>query len=149
LPGTRAYTHFDGYSLKPLMTGTPSVPEFADSRIIMETEFSLDAPGGVGVALQEMINQGIHFYEFDKKGIITVKEEFFDQLIKNRQRAIQTKRWRLIWEPVLKTSRNKTNIFLFDLEADPRCRKDVSSVYPEVFRELLTELKKFYRDELD
>ena len=141
--------HFDGFSLKPLMTGTMPSPEFADSRIVMETEFSLDAPGGLGVALQEMIDQGIHFYEFDEKGIITVKDEFFDQLIKNRQRAIQTKRWKLIWEPVLHNPRKKVDIRLFDLEADPRCRKDVSALFPDVFQELLLELRRFYGIELD
>jgi arylsulfatase A-like enzyme len=149
LPGTHPQAHFDGFSLKPFMQGTAPAPEFADSRIIMETEFSLDAPGGIGLALQEMINQGIIFYEFDKKGILTVKDEFFDQLIKNRQRAIQTKRWRLIWEPLLNNPRKKINIQLFDLEADPRCRRDVSALFPEVFQELLSELRQFYGAELD
>ncbi len=144
-PGLR----FDGTSLKPFLAGMTSVPGFADSRIIMETEFSLDAPGGIGLALQEMIDQGIDFYEFDKKGVITVKDEFFDQLIKNRQRAIQTKRWRLIWEPLLNNPRKNNNTSLFDLEADPRCRTDVSSLHPEVYRGLLSELRQFYGNELD
>ena len=149
LPGNWTHARFDGLSLKPLITGAGDVPELTDSRIVMETEFSLDAPGGIGLALQEMIDEGINFYEFDKKGIITVREEFFDQLIKNRQRAIQTKRWRLIWEPPLKTARKKANIFLFDLEADPRCRRDVSALFPDVFQDLLSELRRFYGAELD
>ncbi|MCX6576477.1 MAG: sulfatase [Candidatus Aminicenantes bacterium] len=149
LPGTQPNTRFDGFSLKPLIAGAGDVPELADSRIIMETEFSLDAPGGIGLALQEMIDQGINFYEFDKNGIITVKDEFFDRLIKNRQRAIQTKRWKLIWEPLLHNPRKKVDIRLFDLEADPRCRRDVSALFPEVFQELLSELRQFYGVELD
>jgi arylsulfatase A-like enzyme len=149
LPGNWAHAPFDGFSLKPLITGSGGIPELADNRILMETEFSLDAPGGIGLALQEMIDQGINFYEFDKNGIITVKDEFFDRLIKNRQRAIQTKRWKLIWEPLLHNPRKKVDIRLFDLEADPRCRKDVSALFPDVFQELLSELRQFYGAELD
>jgi len=149
LPGNWTHARFDGLSMKPLIAGAGDVPELADSRILMETEFSLDAPGGIGLALQEMIDQGINFYEFDKKGIITVRDEFFDQLIKNRQRAIQTKRWKLIWEPPLNNPRKKINIQLFDLEADPRCRRDVSTLFPDVFQELLSKLRQFYGAELD
>jgi hypothetical protein len=149
LPGNWTHARFDGLSMKPLIAGAGDVPELSDSRIIMETEFSLDAPGGIGLALQEMIDQGINFYEFDKKGIITVRDEFFDQLIKNRQRAIQTKRWKLIWEPPLNNPRKKINIQLFDLEADPRCRRDVSTLFPDVFQELLSKLRQFYGAELD
>jgi len=149
LPGNWTHARFDGFSLKPLIAGSGDVPELADSPIVMETEFSLDAPGGIGLALQEMIDQGINFYEFDKNGIITVKDEFFDRLIKNRQRAIQTKRWKLIWEPLLNSPRKKVNIRLFDLEADPRCRRDVSGLYPDVFQKLLRELRQFYGAELD
>lgn len=149
LPGNWAHAPFDGFSLKPLITGSEGIPGPEDTRILMETEFSLDAPGGIGLALQEMIDQGINFYEFDSKGIITVKDEFFDRLVKNRQRAIQTKRWKLIWEPVVNNPRQKLKILLFDLEADPRCIKDVSALYPEVFDRLLSELRQFYGRELD
>jgi len=149
LPGNWTHPPFDGFSLKPLITGSGVLPELADNRVIMETEFSLDAPGGIGLALQAMIDQGINFYEFDKKGIITVKDEFFNRLVKNRQRAIQTRRWRLIWEPGVNSPRQKLKISLFDLEADPRCLKDVSPLYPEVFDQLLAVLRQFYGHELD
>lgn len=136
---------FDGMSLKPLIKRS----KFSfKSSIIMETGFSLDAPGGIGLELQELINEGINFYEFDKRGRITVKEEFHKELIKRKQRAVQTLNWKLILQPLLRKNMEKYDISLYDLIEDPECKNDVSEDYPDIYDKLLNKLIEHYKEEI-
>ncbi|MEN6559300.1 MAG: sulfatase [Acidobacteriota bacterium] len=139
---------FDGQSLGPWLRG-PGAPEPPDDRsVIMETEFSLDTPGGVGIALQSMIEQGAKFYEFDRTGLITVREEYFDVLIRRRNRALLTPAWKLVRDVIVRGPDESVRTTLFDLRADPACEKDVSAGRPEVFRDLWDRLSRYYGAEL-
>jgi len=137
----------EGTSLEPALTGNEEEID-PDKSIIMETGFSVDAPGGIGISLQEMIEEGINFYEFDKRGIITVKEESHQELIKRKQRAVQTGKWKLILTPLVRRNENRINISLYNLENDPDCKQDVSEKYPDVYGKLLKILMHNYKDEL-
>jgi arylsulfatase A-like enzyme len=137
----------EGSSLEPALTGNEKEMD-ADRFIIMETGFSVDIPGGIGISFQEMIEEGMHFYEFDKRGIITVKEKFHQELIKRKQRAVQTGKWELILTPLVRRNENRINISLYDLENDPDCKQDVSEKYPDVYGKLLKILMHNYKDEL-
>jgi len=137
---------FDGESLLSLINGTGEIQGL--DPIIMETGFSIDTPGGAGLALQEMISQGIAFYEFNNKGIITIQENYHEQLVKRKQRAVQSGEWRLIFEPQVRKDVVFKKVQLFHLKEDPMCTHDVSAVYPEICSRLLEELKKHYGDEL-
>ena len=137
---------FDGKSLLPLIRGTGEI--LRSDPIIMETGFSIDTPGGAGLALQEMISQGIAFYEFNKKGIITVQEGYHGQLVERKQRAVQSNEWRLVLEPQVRRDVIFEQIQLFSLKEDPMCAHDVSAEYPEIYSRLLEELRNHYRDEL-
>jgi len=95
-----------------------------------------------------MISQGIAFYEFNNKGIITVQENYHEQLVKRKQRAVQSGEWRLIFEPQVRKDVVFKKVQLFHLKEDPMCTNDVSAVYPEICSRLLEELKKHYGDEL-
>ncbi len=139
--------NFDGLSLKHLLNGSKDMWNF-DNSIILETGFSVDVPGGIGISIQEMINEGIHLYEFDKKGIITVKEEFHKELINKKQRAIQTLKWKLILEPLIRRHRKGQAISLYDLTNDPECKYDVSETYPHIYNHLLKQLSQHYKGEM-
>jgi arylsulfatase A-like enzyme len=137
---------FDGKSLLPLIKGGGKIPRY--DPIIMETGFSIDTPGGAGLALQEMVTQGIAFYEFDRRGIITVQKKFNDILVRRKQRALQTAEWKLVLEPQVRGEDLSFKIQLFSLKDDPLCKNDVSDKYPEICSELFQKLRNHYRNEL-
>jgi arylsulfatase A-like enzyme len=138
---------FEGSSLESLLNGN-EIDADIDNCIFLETGFSIDVPGGIGTSLQEMVDEGIHFYEWDKRGIITVKEESHKELIKRKQRAIQTKKWKLILTPLVRRNERKVDISLYDLMNDPDCRQDVSEEFPEVYEKLLKKLIQHYKEEV-
>lgn len=139
--------HYEGSSLKPLLSGDENDGDF-ENYIFLETGFSIDVPGGIGISLQEMIDEGIHFYEWDEKGIITVKEEYHEELIKRKQRAIQTRRWKLIFTPLVRMNGCKADVSLYDLMNDPECELDVSEKFPDVYEKLLKKLIHHYKGEI-
>ncbi|MFQ6082249.1 MAG: sulfatase [Candidatus Aminicenantia bacterium] len=137
------YSCFDGKSLKPLIYSSKNED---DNYVILETGFSLDGPKELSLPFEKMIKRGITFYEFDKKGIITVKESLHEELIMHKQRAIQSSKWKLLLEPNYK---GNINIFLYDLINDPECKNNVISKYPDVAKELLNRLIQHYGDEIN
>lgn len=136
---------FDGKSLLPLIKGKEKIPRY--NPIIMETGFSVDTPGGAGLALQEMVTQGIAFYEFDRRGIITVQEKFHDKLVERKQRAVQTPEWKIVVEPQVRKDGVSSKIQLFSIKNDSYCIHDISTEYPEVYSRLLNILKRHYGEE--
>jgi len=139
--------HHEGSSLKPLWDGNEN-DEDTDNHIFLETGFSIDVPGGIGTSLQEMIDEGIEFYEWDKKGIISVIEDSHEELIKRKQRAIQTNRWKLILTPLIRKNVRKMDVSLYNLQNDPECEQDVSDKFPNVREKLLKKLMNHYKDEI-
>jgi arylsulfatase A-like enzyme len=140
---------YDGRSLRAWIEGVDPVEVAAPESVIMETEFSLDTPGGVGLAIQSMIDQGVRFYEFDQHGLITVRDDFFDVLIRRRNRAILTAEWKLVHEVIVRGGIESTRASLFDVRNDPECRTDVSAEHPETFERLMKCLRDFYGLELN
>lgn len=140
---------FDGASLAPwLRPGAGPAP--ADDRsVFMETEFSMDAPGGAGIALQSLIEQGVRFYEFDRAGLVTVRDEYFDLLIRRRNRAVVTSEWKLVRDVLVRGGAESVRTALFDLRTDPACEKDVSAARPGVVRDLWDRLSRYYGPELE
>lgn len=138
---------YDGSSLTPLLNGNENDDDI-DNQIFLETGFSIDVPGGIGTSLQEMVDEGIQFYEWDRKGIITVKEESHEELIRRKQRAIQTIEWKLIVTPLIRRNERRVDISLYDLMNDPECKQDVSEEFPEVYEKLLNKLIQHYKDEI-
>ncbi len=140
---------YDGISLRPWMSGSDEAGPPGSDSIIMETEFSLDVAGGIGIAIQSMIAQGVQFYEFDKSGLITVRDDFHDILIRRRNRAILTPEWKLVYDVIIRGTTERTKASLFDVRNDPLCAKDVSTEQPYVFREFLDRLSAYYGNEID
>ncbi len=139
---------FDGLSLRPWLGGAGG-PEPPDDRsVFMETEFSLLTPGGLGIALQSMIEQGIKFYEFDRTGLITVRDDIAQVLVRRRNRALMTSDWKLVRDVVLRGSSEIVRTALFDLRTDPACKEDVAAERPEIFRGLWDRLSRYYGSEL-
>ena len=132
----------------PLISGTEGAGTEDAGSVIMETEFSLDTPGGIARALQSLIEQGVRFYEFDRTGLITVRDDFYDVLIHRRSRAILTADWKLVCEVVVRGNTESTKMMLFDIRNDPQCKKDLAAERPEVFRDLWGRLRDYYGAEL-
>ncbi len=139
---------YDGMSLKSWLFGPAGTGIQAPESVIMETEFSLDTPGGIGIAVQSMIEQGAQFYEFDKSGLITMRDDFHDVLIRRRNRAILTPDWKLVYDVIVRESTERTKASLFSVRNDPLCQKDVSAEQPDVFRDLLSKLREYYGNEI-
>ena len=139
---------FDGLSLKPLMIGVPGTDLPDTQSIFMETEFSLDTPGGIGIALQSMIEQGAKFYEFDRAGRITVRDDYQDILVRRRNRAILTPDWKLVHDVIVRGETENTGTKLYNVRSDPLNSRDVSSDQPAVFLELWNQLCRYYGSEL-
>jgi len=139
---------FDGVSLKSWIEGTLGPEGTGDESVIMETEFSLDTPGGVGLALQAMVEQGIKFYEFDRSGLITVRDDHYDVLVRRRNRAILTPDWKLVRDVIIRGDRESVQTALFDLRKDPGCKRDASIEQPAVFQKLWEQLSLYYGPEL-
>ncbi len=139
--------HYEGSSLMPLLNGNENDDD-SDNHIFLETGFSIDVPGGIGTSLQEMVDEGIHFYEWDRRGIITVKEDSHEELIRRKQRAIQTRKWKLIVTPLIRRNKRRVDISLYDLMNDPECTQDVSGEFPEVYEKLFKKLVGHYNDEI-
>jgi hypothetical protein len=118
------------------------------NHIFLETGFSIDVPGGIGTSLQEMVDEGIRFYEWDRRGIITVKEESHQELIRRKQRAIQTSQWKLIVTPLIRRNERRVDISLYNLINDPECTQDVSEEFPEVYEKLFKKLVAHYKNEI-
>lgn len=139
---------YDGISLKPWLEGANEAGPPGSDSIIMETEFSLDVAGGIGIALQSMIEQGVHFYEFDEDGLITIRDDFHDILLRRRNRAILTPEWKLVYDVIVRGTTERTKASLFDIRNDPQCKNDVSAGQPEVFRKIMEKLFKYYGNEI-
>jgi len=140
---------YDGMSLKPWLGATEAAnaPASPDS-VIMETEFSLDTRGGIGLAIQSMIEQGSKFYEFGRDGLITVRDDFHDLLVHRRDRAILTPVWLLTYDILVRNGRESAKTSLFDLGRDPGCKSDVLAAHPDVGQTLMDRLRGHYGDEL-
>lgn len=140
---------FDGRSLTYWLR-PGSGPEPPDDRaVFMETEFSLDSPGGAGIALQSLIEQGARFYEFDRAGLVTVRDEYYDLLIRRRNRAVVTPDWKLVRDVLVRGGVESVRTALYDLRSDPACETDLSAERPEVFRDLWDRLSRYYGAELE
>jgi hypothetical protein len=139
---------FDGLSLRPWIAGTAGPADKGPESVIMETEFSLDTPGGIGLSLQSLIEQGSKFYEFDRAGLITVRDDLHDILVRRRNRAILTPDWMLAYDIIVRNGRESARVSLFDVRRDPECKKDLSAGRPDVVEDLLGRLRDHYGDEL-
>jgi len=143
----RAYP-FDGMSLRPWIEGTADPAAQGPDSVIMETEFSLETPGGIGLSLQSLIEQGSKFYEFDRDGLITVRDDLHDLLVRRRNRAILTPDWMLAYDVLVRNGRERSSVSLFDIRRDPGCKNDVSAAHPDELGELLGRLRSHYGPEL-
>jgi arylsulfatase A-like enzyme len=140
---------FDGLSLKPWITGTAGLSDQGPGSVIMETEFSLDTPGGIGLSLQSLVEQGSKFYEFDRAGLITVRDDFHDVLVRRRNRAVLTPDWMLAYDVLVRNGLESARVSLFDVRRDPECKEDLSAERPDIVGDLLGRLRDHYGDELD
>jgi len=139
---------FDGRSLKPWIGKNEASGAAPPDSVFLETEFSLETPGGVGRSLQAYVDEGSRFYEFDRSGLVTVRDDLYNLLVRRRNRAVLTLDWMLAYDVIVRNGRESTRISLFDIRRDPGCRTDVAAGHPDEMRDLLARLRSHYGDEL-
>lgn len=139
---------FDGQSLKPWIGNNAATGATPPDSVFLETEFSLETPGGIGQSLRAYIDEGSRFYEFDRSGLVTVRDDLHDLLVRRRNRAVLTPDWMLTSDVLVRNGQESTRTSLFDTRRDPGCRTDVAAGHPDVLRDLLARLRAYYGDEL-
>ena len=72
-----------------------------------------------------------------KKGTLAIRPEYCNQVVRAKDRAIRTARWKLVYQPLTKGYLLR----LYDVQADPECRRDVTIEQPEVTAGLWEQLQ--------
>lgn len=62
--------------------------------------------------------------------MLTLKQEYYAQIIRAKDRCIRDNKWKLIYFPTT----NGIDYQLFDMEADPQCSENVAEHFPEIFQ---------------
>ncbi len=116
---------------------------YKDKVVFMETGFHLFHPNGRGFTLDEMIEQGLAFYEVSEKtGLITVRSRFHQKILDSKQLGILSDRWKMILQP---WRNGEYRVALYDRKDDPLCQTDIAERKPDVVFELQKELNAYAR----
>lgn len=70
-------------------------------------------------------------------GTLALKQEFTARVVNAKDRMIRSGRWKLVYQPV----ETGCLVSLFDVEADPECRHELSMSYPDVTARLTERLQ--------
>lgn len=63
-----------------------------------------------------------------ESGTLAIKPQYRDFILAAKDRMIRHGRWKLVCQPL----QSENLIRLYDLENDPECRRDLSSLYPDI-----------------
>lgn len=140
-----------GLPAMPEMDGVSLAPYLRDP----QARILLDAYNETGVWLADM--PGMHpdhlhypglleMLEVPDKiaGTLAFKPEYQRDIIAAKDRMLRSGRWKLVYQPLVKNCL----ISLFDMEADPACRHDVSAEHPEIQADLWAKLQKIIEMDL-
>ncbi|MCL5059543.1 MAG: sulfatase-like hydrolase/transferase [Candidatus Thermoplasmatota archaeon] len=75
------------------------------------------------------------------RGTLGIKPDYCERIMTAKDRMIRRGRWKLVYQPL----EGGHALRLFDLEADPSCRHDVSANHPDLAAELWGKLQAFVR----
>ena len=76
-------------------------------------------------------------------GTLALKPEYQQQVIVAKDRMLRRGRWKLVYQPLTTGSQ----IRLFDVEADPGCRRDVSAEHSEIYSELWSRMELIMQED--
>lgn len=138
----------DGQSLNAYFAGHETVTANDEKYVFVETEFSLETPQGIVTDIQKIVEEGVQFYEFDNRGLITMRDKFHDLLITRRHRAVMSQDWKLVLEMNAKGSRFLPEKRLIDMRLDPQGRNNAIVDRPDIADRFMMLLKKQYGDEI-
>jgi len=71
-----------------------------------------------------------------RTGQVGIKDKYAELLIEAKHRMLRTSRWKLVYTPLVDGARYQ----LYDIKADPECRRDVKHAHPGVFDDLKRRL---------
>ena len=72
-------------------------------------------------------------------GTLAIKPEYQKIIVAAKDRMIRVGRWKLIYQP----THNGPLLALFDVVADPECRRDLSAAHADVVCDLLQRLNEW------
>ncbi len=134
LLGLPAVPGMEGVSLVEALRGgaQPELPAFHETgtwltRVPGRPDNHLSYPG-----LLEMLE-----IPDPRTGTMAIKPEYQDRIIVAKDRMVRCGRWKLVYQPLVEGRLLR----LFDLEADPDCRRDVAAEQPEITSSLWAQLQ--------
>jgi len=74
-----------------------------------------------------------------ERGTLGIRPEYCERIVAAKDRMIRHGRWKLVYQPL----EGDYALKLFDLDIDPTCQHDVSSVRPDISDDLWNRLKAF------
>jgi arylsulfatase A-like enzyme len=129
LAGAAVPPAMEGASLAGCIHGAacPELPAFNESGIWLTELPGIPAAHLRYPNLLEMLDIPDH-----RTGTLAIKRAYRDRIIEARDRMVRSGRWKLTYHPL-----EEGALFqLFDLEADPGCRRNVSAEHPDVVAQL-------------
>lgn len=130
---------FDGKAL--LLGEQPSTKKHEDRYIFMETGFHLFNSFGKGLTMEEMIMEGSTFYEVSPEtGRITVKDQYHQKIIDNKQFAVQSEKWKMV---IQKNRTDNWDILLYDMQKNTELPVNIKTAHTQA-NSLLYELKTHF-----
>lgn len=135
------------------LLGLPAAPEMDGVSLASylhdpQAHIQLDAYNETGIWLADMPDMHpdhLHYPDLlemlevpDKTtGTLAIKPEYQQAIIAAKDRMLRNGRWKLVYQPLA----NRHQLCLYDIEADPDCRHDVSAEHPNIQSALWARLQ--------
>jgi arylsulfatase A-like enzyme/glycosyltransferase involved in cell wall biosynthesis len=129
--------HVDGVSLVPYLKGSPidmGLPAYSETGIWLT-----HLPGMPDNHLRYPSLPELLEVPDKRTGTLAIKREYESAITTAKDRMICVGTWKLIYQPTTDGPRYE----LFNLKADPECRRNVAAVHPEIVSELQEYLEKW------
>lgn len=127
----------DGVSLVPYLEGEP-----ADMNLVAFNETGIwltDVPGMPSEHLRYPNLLDLLEVPDRDTGTLAIKPEYQQIIVAAKDRMIRVGRWKLIYQPTC----NGPLTALFDVVADPQCRRDLAAAHADVVDDLLRRLNEW------
>jgi arylsulfatase A-like enzyme len=77
-------------------------------------------------------------------GTLAIKSKYHGTILHAKDRALRHGRWKLVYQPM----ETGNQISMYDVEADPACRHDISAEHPTIRVDLWTRLQEIMAEDL-
>lgn len=134
-------SNLDGVNLLPHLYDNTSPELFA----FQETgEWLADVPGMHPAQLRYPNIVDLLDIPDKRAGTLVINKQFYDLVIRAKNRSVQNKHWKLIYIP----THYGIEYELYDLESDPNCEFNRVKSHAEIFNHLKTVLKQWMEEDI-